>query len=59
LRARGGFEVSLRWRHGQLAEVTVVADRNGRCRLQVRDRTVDLEVCAGALCRLNGELEAA
>ena len=57
LRARGGFEVALRWREGQLDEVTVTSDRDARCRLQVGDREIDLEIAAGAPCRLNRELE--
>jgi alpha-L-fucosidase 2 len=56
LRARGGFEVSLSWRGGRLREVTVVADRDSRCLVQVGDKVVALAAVAGTEVRLDGNL---
>jgi alpha-L-fucosidase 2 len=35
LRARGGFEISLKWRNGQLAGGTIISHQGGECRLAV------------------------
>ncbi|MFZ4506476.1 MAG: glycoside hydrolase family 95 protein [Fimbriimonas sp.] len=41
LRARGGFEVSVRWSGGKLAEATVVASERSSARIRVGDRVHD------------------
>lgn len=38
LRARGGFTVGMRWTEGRLAEATILADGDGRCRVSSRER---------------------
>ncbi|MBN1249946.1 MAG: glycoside hydrolase family 95 protein [Anaerolineae bacterium] len=57
LRARGGFEISLSWEGGCLDEVTVVADRDSRCLIQVGDHSVALNVSAGMGYRLDRNLQ--
>ncbi|NBD26298.1 glycoside hydrolase family 95 protein [Paenibacillus glycinis] len=41
LRARGGFEIGIRWREGKLAEASIMPLRDGRCALRAR---VEVEV---------------
>ena len=51
LRARGGFEIDMRWEEGAVSEAAIRADREGRCRLRTRvpvtvkhgDKTVKTE----------------
>ena len=56
LRARGGYEVSLVWKDGQLREVTAVADRDGQCLLQVGDLVARLDASAGRTYRFDQDL---
>ena len=38
LRARGGFEVSVRWQDGRLASAEIRSLRDGLCRVRCSDR---------------------
>ena len=59
LRARGGFEVDLAWRAGQLASATIRSKLGRPCRLRYRDRQVTVATTAGGSVRLVGvELRA-
>jgi alpha-L-fucosidase 2 len=48
LRARGGFEVDLSWRAGELASARLRSITGMRTRLRYRDRTLDLELAMGS-----------
>jgi alpha-L-fucosidase 2 len=47
LRARGGFELDLAWKDGQLSAATVRSSRGGACHLRYRDISVDVNTEAG------------
>jgi alpha-L-fucosidase 2 len=58
LRARGGFEVGLRWRDGQLEHATVRSLRGGSVIVSYADRTVTLkDLAANQVVVLNGDLK--
>jgi alpha-L-fucosidase 2 len=57
LRARGGYEISLVWKGGQLCEVSVVAARGGHCLLQLGDRFARLDASAGRSYRFGQDLQ--
>jgi len=47
LRARGGFELDIRWKDGKLANVTVRSHAGGSCRLRYGAATRDLNLAKG------------
>ena len=47
LRARGGFEIDLRWKGGELVTAEVRSSLGGPCRIRDRDRTAEIETRAG------------
>ena len=56
LRARGGFEVDLRWREGRL-EAAVVRSLVGEpCRVRYSKKTVELDLAAGESATFDGGL---
>jgi alpha-L-fucosidase 2 len=58
LRARGGFEVDIRWQRGALTEA-VIRSRLGRpCRVRRGDQSVELRTRAGEAFALDGRLRA-
>jgi alpha-L-fucosidase 2 len=56
LRARGGFEVSMRWREGELVSGEIRGDRAGPGKVRCGGKTVVLSFKAGQKLRLNGKL---
>ncbi|MDZ7373999.1 MAG: glycoside hydrolase family 95 protein [candidate division KSB1 bacterium] len=56
LRARGGFEINLRWAEGQLQVATIRSLLGGPCRVVYRDRECALETEPGGEYRLDGQL---
>jgi alpha-L-fucosidase 2 len=58
LRARGGFEVDLRWKGGALQSVIVRSKRGGPARLRYSERTASLDTRAGQTFTLDGALRA-
>jgi len=59
LRARGGFELDLRWRGGRLAEVAIRSASGGEAKVRYGDRAVTHKIEAGAAVKLGGDLNAA
>jgi alpha-L-fucosidase 2 len=58
LRARGGFEVSMKWANGKLTNVELESKNGNPCVLRVGDRSVELVTTAGGSYRFDGELVA-
>ncbi len=54
LRARGRCMVDVRWRDGQLAEVTLRSDRAGRRIVRLGTRRVEVDLVPGRAVRLRG-----
>ncbi len=54
LRARGRCTVDVRWRDGQLAEVTLRSDRAGRRIVRLGMRRVEIDLVPGRAVRLRG-----
>jgi hypothetical protein len=57
LRARGGFIVDLKWREGQLSEVTVHSNAGKPCKVLYGDKNVLLKLESGQSVTLNDQLE--
>ncbi len=57
LRARGGFQVDIRWRDGSLAQARILSGRGGPCLVRCGDRVVELETCPGQEVCLGADLE--
>ncbi|HUT58169.1 MAG TPA: glycoside hydrolase family 95 protein [Phycisphaerae bacterium] len=47
LRARGGFEVDVRWEGGELVGAEIRSSLGGPCRIRYRDRTAEIETREG------------
>jgi alpha-L-fucosidase 2 len=56
LRARGGFEVDLSWKNGQLASATLRSNKGGACRVRLGAKHLDLDLPAMAGQSLDGNL---
>lgn len=54
LRARGGFELDVRWEEGKLVHATVRSRAGGSCRLRYGDITRDLNLAQGQSAQWNG-----
>ncbi len=57
LRARGGFEVDIRWADGRLAESAIRATRDGAARIFFGDMETTLQLRAGQNVRLDEHLQ--
>jgi alpha-L-fucosidase 2 len=58
LRARGGFEVDVRWQRGALTEAVIRSRLGGPCRVRRGDEVVELRTRAGEAFALDGRLRA-
>jgi alpha-L-fucosidase 2 len=58
LRSRGGFEVDLAWKEGQLVEATVHSNMGGSCKVRYGDHLIDLPTQPGHAYRLDDQLHA-
>ena len=56
LRARGGFEVDMRWDAGRLAEATLRGVNGTDCKVRYGEQTVSLRVGRGKSARLDANL---
>jgi len=58
LRARGGFEIDIRWKDGRLVEAVIHSLIGEPCTVRYGQKTVKLHIDHGQACRLDGELAA-
>lgn len=56
LRARGGFQVDMAWKNGQLTSATVHSFKGNPCRIRYGTKVKDLILAAGAIKRIDGGL---
>jgi alpha-L-fucosidase 2 len=57
LRARGGFQVAIRWQDGKLVSATIRSDLGEPCTVPYGGKSVDLKIKQGQTVTLNGDLE--
>jgi len=57
LRARGGFEVDIRWRHGRLVEAVIRSVLGNSCKVRYAGQVTELKTEPGRNYRLGGELQ--
>lgn len=57
LRARGGFEVDVAWRDGQLTSATIRSITGAGGKVRYGQQSLDLNLTPGAAKRLNGNLQ--
>jgi len=55
LRARGGFEVDLRWQEGKLVEAVIRSQAGQPCRLRYQDRTCEVKIATGESFTWSGQ----
>lgn len=55
--ARGGFEVSMVWKAGQLVSAAIHSTTGEPCRVSCAGQSVDLKIKKGNSARLNGQLK--
>jgi alpha-L-fucosidase 2 len=54
--ARGGFEVSMQWKEGQLQQATIYSKAGGPCTIKYNNKTITLQTKKGQAYTLNGSL---
>ncbi|HSU53732.1 MAG TPA: glycoside hydrolase family 95 protein, partial [Candidatus Dormibacteraeota bacterium] len=57
LKARGGFEVDLEWKHGKVEKANVRSALGESCKVRYQNQVVDLKLKKGEAVALNGELK--
>jgi len=57
LRARGGFEVGMKWREGRLIQATIRSESGEPCRISYGDKTADMKIKKGQSVSMNGSLK--
>jgi len=57
LRARGGFELSINWKDGELERATICALVDGPCKVAYCDMEAVLDMKAGAAITLDRALQ--
>jgi alpha-L-fucosidase 2 len=57
LRARGGFEVNIEWKDGQLTRAEIRSLLGNACKVRCGERTIELKLNAGERAVLSGTLE--
>lgn len=57
IRARGGFELDMKWTGGNLKELSIKNERGGVCNLKYKGKSLQLNAKAGQIYRFNGNLQ--
>lgn len=57
LRARGGFELDINWKHGKLTEAILRSRAGNSCRIHYSGKTIELDTDRDRTYRLDGNLE--
>ena len=57
LRARGGFEIDIRWNKGRLTEAVIHSRAAGPCKIRYGTKTIELRTKRGETIRLGANLE--
>jgi alpha-L-fucosidase 2 len=57
LRARGGFEVDISWKHGKLEWASIRSDLGNNCKVRYGEITISFETKTGAIYRFDGSLK--
>jgi alpha-L-fucosidase 2 len=57
LRARGGFEVDMKWKDGRLEEATIRSISGTACKVRYAENVVELNVKPGHTVALDGALK--
>lgn len=58
IRARGGFELNLKWNESKLVGVAVIAKAGGNCELRYQNQKVSFATKAGQTYKFDGKLKA-
>lgn len=56
LRARGSFELDIKWKNGKLVSATLLSKNGGACKIKYGTKEISLETTAGKTYPLNGLL---
>jgi alpha-L-fucosidase 2 len=57
LRARGGFEIDMEWKHGKLRSATIKSVTGTACKIRYGKKTVALKIKSGKEKRINQNLQ--
>jgi alpha-L-fucosidase 2 len=57
LRARGGFEVDIKWSKGELMQAVIRSEKGGSCEVIYGDKIKKLEIVPGSFVQLNRNLQ--
>jgi len=57
LKARGGFEVDIYWKDGQLKQADILSKAGSRCILVYKDKSIGLETEKGKSYKLSMNLK--
>ena len=57
LRARGGFEVDIAWKNGNMSEVALRSIISGPCKIACGQKIIPIKTVRGKTYRLDGLLE--
>lgn len=57
LHARGGFEIDMQWKEGQITSAVISSKKGGRCKVRFQNKTIDLSLEAGETKELSSFFE--
>lgn len=57
LKARGNYTVDIYWHQGELTELSILATKNGSCKIQYQDKIISFEAVKGETYKFNHQLK--